>query len=142
MLTVANQKKGKFSIGRLTVTFGIADIIEKLSGGANTLNFLNHFGLPSQQLPEVKYVWRDSDKVGDDIQPLLDRHAAGDWGDLCEDDKALNNEAISNEANPTDPDGNDLRGRVMSSYVLHGEKVWVITEYDRSETTVLLPDEY
>lgn len=69
-----------------------------------------------------------------DINPLhlLLRHANGDDGDLSESDKALNAAAITS--------GND---RVFSAYVMpSGDKLWVITEWDRSVTTVLLPDDY
>ena len=71
----------------------------------------------------------------------LDRHQSGDWGHVCEDDKALNDEAL------TDEDG----GRILSAYPIDpalpcegfGENcVWVITEADRSVTTLLLPSEY
>lgn len=62
---------------------------------------------------------------------LLNRHARGDWGDLSSEDLALNDlAAITGQ-------------RVLSSYLLgNGQKVWIITEWDRSVTTVLLPDEY
>lgn len=60
------------------------------------------------------------------------RHSQGDWGELCAEDKEYNNEAVKS--------GN----RLLSAYVHTptGTKVWVITEADRSATTVLLPDEY
>ncbi len=61
----------------------------------------------------------------------VDRHAAGDFGDLDDHDKAANEAAVKNGA------------RVMSVYKLTDTKaVWVITEWDRSVTTVLLPSEY
>lgn len=65
------------------------------------------------------------------IVDLLNRHARGDWGDLSSEDHALNNlAAITSQ-------------RVLSSYLLgDGNKIWIITEWDRSVTTVLLPDEY
>jgi hypothetical protein len=59
------------------------------------------------------------------------RHAGGDWGDVCGDDWAMNDEALESE------------GRLHSSYrTTLGARVWVITETDRSITTILLPDEY
>jgi hypothetical protein len=61
---------------------------------------------------------------------LLDRHISGDWGDLCEEDKKLNNEELNNA------------GRILSAYVHDGVKFYVITEWDRSVTTILLPEEY
>lgn len=63
--------------------------------------------------------------------PYLLRHAKGDWGKLCDEDKRLNDDAVGNGT------------RLLSSYHLRsGEVVWVITESDRSVTTVLLPSEY
>ena len=62
--------------------------------------------------------------------PLLDRHIRGDWGELDEEDIQTNNEALT------------LNNRILSSYTLDGEKIWIITEWDRSSTTVLFPSEY
>lgn len=65
---------------------------------------------------------------------LLKRHAHGDWGDvLPAEDKKVNNAAVANGRAPQ---------RVLSAYQVNGQKVWVITEWDRSVTTVLLPSEY
>lgn len=64
---------------------------------------------------------------------LVRRHQCGDWGDLeDEEDKQANDEALL--------DGS----RIFSAYVLPttGEKVWVITEADRSSTCCLLPSDY
>ena len=66
---------------------------------------------------------------------LLQRHITGDFGDLCSEDIKSNNDAVQ--------DG----GRIFSSYVLEGEKVWLITEAcddrgTRAVTTLLLPHEY
>jgi hypothetical protein len=62
---------------------------------------------------------------------LISRHEGGDFGDLCDEDRRANEQAL-------------LEGtRVFSSYRLRtGATVWVITEADRSATTLLLPDEY
>ena len=68
---------------------------------------------------------------------FLERHQSGDWGDLCEEDKQSNDEAVANEGKP------ELQQRVFSAYeTSKGEKCWVITEFDRSVTTILLPSEY
>ena len=62
---------------------------------------------------------------------LLYRHVTGDWGDLCEEDKQQNERSLR------------IGARIFSSYLLPtGEKIWVITEADRSATTFLLPIEY
>jgi hypothetical protein len=60
----------------------------------------------------------------------LARHATGDWGDLCSFDQRQNEIALR--------DGY----RVFSSYEVPAGKVWIITEADRSVTTILLPEEY
>jgi hypothetical protein len=63
---------------------------------------------------------------------LLNRHASGDWGIAPPEDKEVNAEALREGL------------RLMSVYVLPDSmaEVWVITEADRSVTTILLPDEY
>lgn len=62
----------------------------------------------------------------------LDRHAKGDFGEMCEEDKMLNDEAIVLGD-----------GHIMSAYKdRNGIKFWIITEWDRSATTILLPSEY
>jgi hypothetical protein len=60
----------------------------------------------------------------------LARHATGDWGDLCAFDRRQNEIALR--------DGY----RVLSSYEVPQGRVWIITEADRSITTILLPEEY
>lgn len=71
---------------------------------------------------------------------LIARHVVGDWGDVCPEDAQTNEEALQGGS------------RIFSVYVLppplsEGEtlaaaKVWIITEADRSMTTILLPEEY
>jgi len=62
----------------------------------------------------------------------LHRHLAGDWGDLSESDKRQNDAAVRS--------GQD---RILSCYqVTPDQQLWIITEEDRSVTTLLLPDEY
>ena len=78
--------------------------------------------------PQSIYVLSES---GMSVQSLLQRHATGDWGNLCTDDINANNDALQ------------YGDRLLSSYVLSDScKVWVITEWDRSVTTILLPCEY
>ena len=67
------------------------------------------------------------------VLSLLRRHLAGDWGDLCSEDQRLNERSLQ--------PGHE--GCLFSSYQIGPRlKVWVITEWDRSVTTVLLPIEY
>ncbi len=66
-----------------------------------------------------------------DINTALNRHANCDWGDVCKDDWNTNNEAVEND------------GRLLSVYRdSKGTKFWIITEWDRSVTTILLPEDY
>ena len=70
-------------------------------------------------------------------ESFLKRHISGDWGEICESDAELNSEAIANEGNV------DKQMRVMSVYkTTQNETIWIITEWDRSVTTILLPSEY
>lgn len=67
-----------------------------------------------------------------DTWSLLQRHANGDWGCIPEEDRLENLLGVENGY------------RVMSSYPLNeqGDKLWIITEADRSSTCLLLPEEY
>lgn len=68
---------------------------------------------------------------GQNAAEFLSRHVKGDWGDLSDDDCEANEVALA--------DGD----RLLSAYhTKNGTKIWVITEADRSATTILLPDEY
>ena len=68
---------------------------------------------------------------------FLCRHQGGDWGDICEEDKKLNDEAVKYEGDI------EKQQRTLSAYNLTAtEKIWIITEWDRSSTTILLPEEY
>ena len=69
--------------------------------------------------------------ANDEIIAALSRHVQCDWGDLDEHDRNANDQAL-------------VRGeRLLSSYrSTRGVKFWIITEWDRSVTTVLLPEDY
>ena len=68
---------------------------------------------------------------GDDLSTYLARHQSGDWGEIDAHDRKENQLSLEHSF------------RLMSVYSLNtGVKIWVITEADRSSTTVLLPDEY
>ena len=73
-----------------------------------------------------------NDTIEEVLAKLIARHNSGDWGDLDDEDKATNEAGLKHGE------------RLMSAYddVFDGETVWVITERDRSVTTVLLPSEY
>jgi hypothetical protein len=67
----------------------------------------------------------------EEIQKALQRHVSGDWGELDEEDKKANDEALQSGE------------RLLSAYKsATGTKFWIITEADRSVTTILLPEDY
>ena len=61
---------------------------------------------------------------------FLVRHLSGDWGDLSQADKQVNDKALKQGA------------RLFSAYQISDQRLWIITEADRSVTTLLLPEEY
>lgn len=71
------------------------------------------------------------EKAGQSPAGFIERHASGDWGEVCCEDWALNDEAL------------ESGGRLHSAYRTSlGNRIWVITESDYSATTILLPEEY
>lgn len=92
--------KFKFPLGQVYMTRGIAELITENPTAAK------------------------------EIQKCLIRHNSGDWGDICEEDKQTNEEALTEGF------------RLLSAYEVCGNKIWIITESDRRTTTILFPDEY
>ena len=71
------------------------------------------------------------EKNGQSPAAFIARHQTADWGDVCPDDRAENDRSLK--------EGD----RLFSVYNLRdGEKIYIITEHDRSSTCVLLPEEY
>jgi hypothetical protein len=68
--------------------------------------------------------------AGENPVGLLVRHQSGDWGDVGPEDRRANDRDLQEG------------GRLLSAYDVGGCRVWVITEADRSATTILLPAEY
>ena len=69
-------------------------------------------------------------KAGQTPLDFLSRHVCGDWGDIDKDDRKENELGLK-------------RGfRLLSSYQTSAGQIWIITEADRSVTTLLLPEEY
>ena len=70
-------------------------------------------------------------EAGEKPYDYLARHQQGDWGEVCAEDKALNDRAVKEGT------------RLLSAYTLNTGKTFrIITEADRSSTTFLLPEEY
>ena len=71
------------------------------------------------------------EKKGFSMLPYPVRHANGDWGDVCKEDWRSNDEALKNGL------------RLLSEYKLPDDRrIWIITEWDRSATTLLFPEDY
>ena len=71
------------------------------------------------------------EEAGENSLGFLARHAGRDWGEIAPEDWEENEFSIMNEL------------RVLSAYSLRtGVKIWIITEADRSVTTILLPSDY
>ena len=95
--------------------------------------------VPTGQLISTRGVYDLADQNPDFatfVQKSLNRHVKGDWGDVDEEDKQTNDQSLKQGT------------RVLSAYnddrfPKHGiSTLWIITEGDRSTTTILFPDEY
>ena len=65
------------------------------------------------------------------VHEAINRHVTGDWGDVCDEDRRSNEEGLVHGS------------RLLSVYYDNrGTKFWIITEANRSATTVLLPEDY
>lgn len=65
-----------------------------------------------------------------EIATAFIRYQRKDWGDLCQEDKDMNDQVI------------ETQGRILAAYQTSKGKIWIITEWDRSATTILFPCEY
>lgn len=112
--------KPKFELGQVVMTRGMDNALEGL--------------VPKEDFAsEAMWMFEKAAVKDVFIRATLKKHSTGDWGDCCEEDKALNDEAVK------------IGNRLVSVYHLpdkHRTKCYVITEWDRSVTTLLLPEEY
>ena len=77
------------------------------------------------------------ERAGQKAEEFLARHQGGNWGEVCDEDKKANDKAIKNEGCP------GKQQQVLSSFVTSfNEYIWIITEPDRSRTTILVPYEF
>jgi hypothetical protein len=65
-----------------------------------------------------------------EVMKALGKYTSGDWGDCCEEDRQANDYAAENGE------------RILAAYETSKGTIWIITEWDRSATTILYPDEY
>lgn len=78
----------------------------------------------------IKTACEENSHFGEFILNSLGRHMNCDWGDVCDEDWADNDDALTEGY------------RLFSAYTIEKQKIWIITEADRSVTTILFPDEY
>lgn len=101
MLTLALESNPKFPLGQVVATSGV-------------------YGMAS-----------DNEKFGEFVSKSFSKHANGDWGNLCKEDKDTNEKALVNGE------------RLFSKYNFDKDtSIYIITEWDRSVTTILFPEEY
>ena len=72
----------------------------------------------------------DSNRFYTQVIKALERYKKEDWGEICEEDKMSNDMAVK------------YGDRILASYETINGKIWIITEWDRSYTTILFPEEY
>jgi hypothetical protein len=68
---------------------------------------------------------------GHDVRHFLQRHACGDWGDIDAEDWQADDTALAHDD-----------GRLLSSYAVNQQKIWILTESDRSSTCIMVPGDY
>jgi hypothetical protein len=86
---------------------------------------------PFGQVVATATLVRHCEEKNFSLLPYMIRHGNCDWGDVCKDDKIANDEALKEGL------------RLLSAYELPDKtKIWIITEADRSVTTVLFPEDY
>ncbi|MBY0277910.1 hypothetical protein K2Z84_21460 [Candidatus Binatia bacterium] len=102
----------KFDLGRTVMTKGAIAIALRMAGCESA---------PRDRQPIL---------AGIALRPFLARHQSGDWGDLGEGNKLANDADVN------------TGGRLLSKYETSAGALYIITEHDRSVTTVLRPDEY
>lgn len=101
----------------------------------NTRPSLTRF--PAGQIVATPGALRALEEAGQTPREFLARHLAGDWGDVDQGDKQANDAACQYEGDL------DRQDRILSAYrTARGIRIWIITERDRSATTLLLPEEY
>ena len=78
----------------------------------------------------------------DFVETSIGRHVTGDWGDLDAEDKISNERATEKNDPGRILSAYDIPQYLMVPYMRPDDKIWIITEWDRSVTTILYPSEY
>jgi len=92
---------------------------------------LKTISFPLGQIVATPAALKALEQAGQLPAEFLQRHSQGDWGDICNEDWQLNDQSLEQGM------------RILSAYHLNsGVQIWIITEADRSATTILLPEDY
>lgn len=78
----------------------------------------------------IDLLMQDNKQFKDDINTALNKFINNDWGDTCDEDVEINNESL------------DAGERILAVYRTCKGSIWIVSEYDRSSTTILFPSEY
>ena len=92
---------------------------------------INHFLGKTVMTSGVNNKIAEGEKFAREIKICMEKYITCDWGDLCNEDKEMNDNALRN--------GND---RILAAYDTSEGKIYIITEQDRSYTTILFTHEY
>ena len=84
----------------------------------------------------IRNLIKSRPKYATSIENCFVRHSCGDWGNISDYDKNLNNRSIIDEKLGI------KTNRIFSQYHIGSQTIWIITERDRSSTTILIPDDY
>ena len=121
----------KFSLGRTAITPDALDALVEASQKPQEI--YKHLCASEKTSQELQEFYKSIELLdgANLIIYCLTRHMLGDWGDVSERDRRENEFSVKNGL------------RILSAYQITDDvKVWVITEANRSVTTILLPDEY
>ena len=119
------KQKPKFKLGKTVIT----------KGAETELKNIVTPDIPKTMADEMLEIAKHV-LVKESMRTMLLRHQAGDFGDMGAEDTELQNKALEFEGTE------DRQERMMSAYTVNNVQFWLITEHDRSVTTLLLPSEY
>ena len=132
---IEKAKQPLFELGDLSITNAAGEAVKEAMG-FNTAMVWKMRGKEFNKETHMQFVKDLAKGCANFTYDCIERHLSGDWGDLDEGDRHANEDALQNG------------GRLFSSYFLPcinpdaEVKLWIITEADRSATTILLPSDY
>lgn len=126
-------KKTNFSLGKRVATKGASDTLEEIAR--------KKFNIPMDRNLEGEEVTKVNTEITQIVINLIQKHLNLEKGVLNQSDHQLNINACKYEGQK-DENGELKQDRIFSAFMVDDIKFWIITEWDRSATTILLPEEY